>query len=61
MKDDLERDCDDITLKIDEIMRTELITFDKLKDITSISLDDWWLFYTNNLELKLQYLIILIN
>jgi hypothetical protein len=40
MKDDLERECDDITSKIDEIMRTELITFDKLKDITSFSLDN---------------------
>lgn len=33
MKDDLERECDDITNKIDEIMRTELLTFDKIKDI----------------------------
>jgi hypothetical protein len=40
MKDDLERECDDIADKIDQIMRTELITFDKLKDITSISLDN---------------------
>lgn len=40
MKEGLERECDDISDKIDEIMRTELITFDKLKDITSISLDN---------------------
>ena len=33
MKDELERECDDITNKIDEIMRTELLTFDKLKDM----------------------------
>ena len=43
MKDELERECDDITDKIDEILRTELITFDNLKDITSISLDNEWL------------------
>lgn len=43
MKDDLERDCDDISSKIDEILRTELITFDKLKEISSISLDEEWL------------------
>ena len=40
MKDDMEKECDDIIDKIDEIMRTELITFDKLKEISSISLDD---------------------
>lgn len=40
MKEELERECDDITDKIEEIMRTELITFDKLKDISSISLDE---------------------
>ena len=40
MKEDLERECDDITDKIEEIMRTELITFDKLREITSISLDE---------------------
>ena len=35
MKVELEKECDDITMKIDEILRTELITFDKLKDITT--------------------------
>ncbi|CDW77438.1 UNKNOWN [Stylonychia lemnae] len=33
MKNELEKECDDITNKIDEIMRTELLTFDKIKDI----------------------------
>ena len=33
MKEELERECDDISNKIDEIMRTELMTFDKLKDM----------------------------
>jgi len=33
MKTELEKECDDITDKIDEIMRTELLTFDKIKDI----------------------------
>lgn len=36
MRRDLEREFDDITDKLDEIMRTELITFDKLKEISSI-------------------------
>ena len=36
MKDDLDREFEDLTDKIDEIMRTELITFDKLKEISSI-------------------------
>ena len=33
MKDELERECDDLTDKIDEIMRSEVLTFDKLRDI----------------------------
>ena len=33
MKEELERECDDITIKIDEIIRTELLTFDKLKEL----------------------------
>ena len=33
MKNELEKECDDITNKIDEIMRSELLTFDKIKDI----------------------------
>ena len=41
MREDLEREFDDISDKIDEIMRTELITFDKLKEISSI--DAWFL------------------
>ena len=36
IRSELEREFDDITDKIDEIMRTELITFDKLKEISSI-------------------------
>lgn len=40
MRDELERECDDLNDKIDEIMRTEIFTFDKLKEISSISLDD---------------------
>ena len=48
MKDDMEKECDDIIDKIDEIMRTELITFDKLKEISSISLDDeYWSLISN--------------
>lgn len=39
MKEELEKECDDITTKIDEIMRTELITFEKIRDITDIEED----------------------
>eukprot|EP00347_Sterkiella_histriomuscorum_P014251 403361596 len=46
MKDDLERECDDISNKIDEIMRTELLTFDKLKDIEVSSVN----FHDNNIN-----------
>ncbi len=39
LKEELERECDDITSKIDEIMRTELLTFEKLKDISLFQVD----------------------
>ena len=40
MREDFSRECDDITSKIEQIMKTELLTLEKLKDISSISLDD---------------------
>lgn len=42
LREELSRECDDITSKIDQIMRTELITFDKLKQTytSSINLED---------------------
>ena len=33
MKADLGKECDDILNKIDQILNTELITFDKIKEI----------------------------
>lgn len=41
LKEELERECDDISTKIDEIMRTELLTFDKLKDSFKITGEDF--------------------
>ncbi len=40
MKNELERECDDIQMKIDQIMKTELITFDKIKDIELLGNED---------------------
>ena len=33
MKRDVAKECDDILSKIDQILNTELTTFDKLKDM----------------------------
>ena len=35
IRQELERECNDLTDKIDQIMRTELITFDKIKEQTA--------------------------
>jgi len=37
LREDLSRECDDIEAKIEEIMRTELLTFEKLKSISSFT------------------------
>ena len=36
LREDIGRECDDIISKIEQIMRTELLTFDKLKNISNI-------------------------
>jgi hypothetical protein len=38
LSDDFSRECDDLTAKIEQIMRTELLTLEKLKDISSVAL-----------------------
>ena len=39
LREDLERECNDLAGKIDEIMRTDLLTFDKIKEQTSCIFD----------------------
>ena len=36
LREDVARECDDIISKIEQIMRTELVTFEKLKSISTI-------------------------